>query len=409
MRCERARLRLSVALDETPSDDEAAALHADLAGCAVCAAEERRWRELRSQLRVEALGTVPDVTSRVLQALPACPPAPSRRQRQLKVRRLAPVLATFLAGAIVGAAVMAINRPAEVVAADLARACSRRSAPWRRLTPTCTSSNEAGIPRFPFAPSRGRCVTGRRSRLRYRSSTRRVTRPLRGATTTTIWSSPRGDGGRVGRAPVRCSSSRAARSTSRACGCSPARAVRGGEPGPARSRVAGSQFQCADRYDRAAHGHGGGAGSDRSADHRGSGDADSQRSAHGRQLARPYPGDEVEPWLDEEPPGSARAHRSTRRWGRAGTVAGRARLPRHARHRAPRASLARVEINDRLPPESFLAAPHDARSRGAGFVATTVDLVLGPSGVSPRGHARRIGRGRSHRLACGHGPTVGRG
>jgi anti-sigma factor RsiW len=49
MRCERARLELSVALDETLTDDEAGAVRAHVAGCPDCAAHELAWREVRRQ------------------------------------------------------------------------------------------------------------------------------------------------------------------------------------------------------------------------------------------------------------------------------------------------------------------------------------------------------------------------
>jgi hypothetical protein len=116
---------LSVALDEAPGDDEAAALGEHLEVCAACAAEERTWREMRRQLRVEAVGAVPDVTARVLESLPPAPvrsapvPASARLRRGLKARRLVPALATFLAGAVLGAVLMTINRPSQVLAADL--------------------------------------------------------------------------------------------------------------------------------------------------------------------------------------------------------------------------------------------------------------------------------------------------
>jgi hypothetical protein len=128
VRCERARLALSVALDETLADDEAAAVGAHVALCPDCAAEERAWRALRRQLRVEAVGTVPDVAPRVLQAIAAtattATTTPHVRPRSMGRRRLwprltVPLAATFLAGVLLGAAIVVVNRPAEVVAADL--------------------------------------------------------------------------------------------------------------------------------------------------------------------------------------------------------------------------------------------------------------------------------------------------
>ena len=129
MRCERARLGLSVALDETIDDDEAGALRTHVADCPDCAAQERAWREVRRQLRVEIVGAMPDVAPRVLRAIATAPRRPVARgwgARDWATRRWAtwrlvpvPVVATFLAGALIGAAVMAVSRPAEVVAADL--------------------------------------------------------------------------------------------------------------------------------------------------------------------------------------------------------------------------------------------------------------------------------------------------
>ena len=121
MRCERARLELSVALDETLTDAEAGELWAHVAGCPDCAAQEQAWREVRRQLRVEVVGAMPDVAPRVLQAISTTSDAHPRRPRRRMSWRMvpAPLVATFVAGALVGAAVMAVNRPSEVVAADL--------------------------------------------------------------------------------------------------------------------------------------------------------------------------------------------------------------------------------------------------------------------------------------------------
>ena len=120
MRCERARLTLSVALDETLADDDTAAVRAHVARCPDCAAEERVWRGLRRQLRVEAVGAVPDVAPRVLQAISTTTLARPRPARRRSWRRLpVPLVATFVVGVLLGAAIVVVNRPAEVVAADL--------------------------------------------------------------------------------------------------------------------------------------------------------------------------------------------------------------------------------------------------------------------------------------------------
>src|SRR5438128_8929083 len=126
MRCECARLELSVALDESYRDDETAALRAHVAGCSECAAQEWAWRELRRQLRVEVVGEMPDVAPRVLHAIATTTDRPRRKVRRRMARRReswrlvpVPLVATFVAGALIGAAVVAVNRPAEVVAADL--------------------------------------------------------------------------------------------------------------------------------------------------------------------------------------------------------------------------------------------------------------------------------------------------
>ncbi|TML90180.1 MAG: zf-HC2 domain-containing protein [Actinobacteria bacterium] len=126
MRCERVRLQLSVALDESLTDDETAALRAHVAGCPGCAAQERVWRDVRRQLRVEVVGEMPDVAPRVLHAIstttdtPRRPHRPRRSRRRMAWRLVpVPLVATFVAGALIGAGIVAVNRPAEVVAADL--------------------------------------------------------------------------------------------------------------------------------------------------------------------------------------------------------------------------------------------------------------------------------------------------
>ena len=87
MRCERARLQLSVALDESLTDDETAALRAHVAGCPGCAAQERVWRDVRRQLRVEVVGEMPNVAPRVLHAISTTTDTPRRPHRPRRSRR----------------------------------------------------------------------------------------------------------------------------------------------------------------------------------------------------------------------------------------------------------------------------------------------------------------------------------
>src|SRR5882672_5419222 len=89
MRCERARLELSMALDESFTDDETAALRAHVAGCPGCAAQERAWREVRRQLRVEVVGEMPDVAPRVLHKIATTTDRPRRPRRRTAPNRMA--------------------------------------------------------------------------------------------------------------------------------------------------------------------------------------------------------------------------------------------------------------------------------------------------------------------------------
>ena len=391
MRCERARLRLSVALDETPADDEAAALRAHLAGCAACATEERTWREMRRELRVEALGTVPDVTSRVLQALPAVPlrpaapprtavpPARTRSVRQLKVRRFVPVLATFIAGAVVGAALMAINRPAEVVAADLrARVLEAQRAletldadlrvverGWHPDVPTRTFS---GTLRYRAPESVALHVV---DETRYPSSKWRNNDNDLVITEGRWWS--RGPGACPVQLQPRCSLNQAR-----------VRVLTQREPFaedspapldlvlPARSfnvPTGTTELRTATVAGHAAIGL-------RTTVAQVTPILSGLRTVgNWREL---YPGDEVELWLDKDhlvplklivrPAADAERGRwEAERGYRDGP--GTTLLE---------VSLASVDINSGLPTESFPVAPHDALSRGAGFVVKAVDPALVP-------------------------------
>jgi hypothetical protein len=111
--CEEARVDLSAAADGELPASRADALTAHLAGCPDCAAFADRLATIRQRLRLEPVGTVPDVAPRVIAAIRA---APARRRRGLL-----PVAAAFLCGVMVGATFIGLGRggPAQVAMAEL--------------------------------------------------------------------------------------------------------------------------------------------------------------------------------------------------------------------------------------------------------------------------------------------------
>jgi hypothetical protein len=151
VRCDRARMDVSLAADGELAGERAGPLAAHLAGCAACAAFQRHLAAIRQQLRLEPVGAVPDVAPRVLAAVrqrarpaaagsaraaagppaaAAAPPArgrhpaplaPPARERPRRRGRLLPVAAAFLAGAVVGATFVGLGgrRPAQLALADL--------------------------------------------------------------------------------------------------------------------------------------------------------------------------------------------------------------------------------------------------------------------------------------------------
>lgn len=109
-RCEAAREALSAALDGV---SRAAAREDHLGGCAGCRAYEERLHRLRRLVRVAEAGPVPDVSERVAARLE------SRRGRDGRSDPWLTVAASFLAFAVLGAALVGLTRPAAVSAADV--------------------------------------------------------------------------------------------------------------------------------------------------------------------------------------------------------------------------------------------------------------------------------------------------
>jgi hypothetical protein len=142
MSCKEAMAALSAALDGELAEGRAGPLDAHLAACPACTAFRARLATLRQQLRFEPVGAVPDVAPRVLDAIRAVPtgrsappghappPSPARpdgppplpaRPRVGRGRRLLPVAAAFVCGAVLGATFIGLGRggPGQVAMAEL--------------------------------------------------------------------------------------------------------------------------------------------------------------------------------------------------------------------------------------------------------------------------------------------------
>jgi hypothetical protein len=126
VRCEQARADLSLVADGELAGGRDAPLAAHLAGCGACTAFQAHLAAIRQQLRFEPVGAVPDVAPRVMAAVrqrarAEVPARPAARGGAPRSRRLLPVAAAFLAGAVVGATFVGLGgrRPAQVALADL--------------------------------------------------------------------------------------------------------------------------------------------------------------------------------------------------------------------------------------------------------------------------------------------------
>jgi hypothetical protein len=177
VRCDQARVDVSLAADGELAGERAGPLAAHLAGCAACAAFQAHSAAIRQQLRFEPVGAVPDVAPRVLTAVrhrapPAegsglaaagPPPAAAGRPAGRRHGRLLPVAAAFLAGAVVGATFVGLGgrRPAQVALADLP---ARVVAAQRTLTSLAAEVSLVERNWHPDVPER--VLTGR---LRYRA------------------------------------------------------------------------------------------------------------------------------------------------------------------------------------------------------------------------------------------------
>jgi Putative zinc-finger len=186
VRCDQARMDVSLAADGELAGERAGRLADHLAGCAACAAFQAHLAAIRQQLRLEPVGAVPDVAPRVLAAVrqrarpaPAgsgqaaagppttapgpSPVAPARPARGRRPGRLLPVAAAFLAGAVVGATFVGLGgrRPSQVALADLP---ARVVAAQRTLTSLAAEVSLVERNWHPDVPER--VFTGR---LRYRA------------------------------------------------------------------------------------------------------------------------------------------------------------------------------------------------------------------------------------------------
>jgi hypothetical protein len=113
MNCNQAQAGLSLAIDGELPTDETEPLRVHVIACPACTRFNDQLRAIRHGLRFEALGEVPDVAPRVLTAIGG-----TKRPRR---RRLSPVAAAFLAGAILGATFIGVGggRPTRVANANL--------------------------------------------------------------------------------------------------------------------------------------------------------------------------------------------------------------------------------------------------------------------------------------------------
>ena len=233
MRCEHARLGLSVALDETLSDAEAGELSGACRGLPrLCSAGTGMARAAEPAAR---RGGRSDARRRAARVAAISTTSDAHRPRRRMSWRMMPVplVATFVAGVLVGASVMVVNRPAEVVASRHRRPRARGPARLETLAADVRIVERGWNPDVParHVPA-GRCDTRRPSRSGSGSRTRPVAprRSWRANDTDLVitegrWWSP-------GRAPALCSSSPGARSTSRACRARTSRAVRGDSAAP---------------------------------------------------------------------------------------------------------------------------------------------------------------------------------
>lgn len=119
MRCDEAQLVLSEAFDGEGTGPQLAADAANhRAGCEQCQRFEAELAQLRRELRFEVIDEVPDIAPRVVAALPRAKP---RSRTPARARRLVPVAAAFVVGAVCSAIVFAGTRDGDrgVAAADI--------------------------------------------------------------------------------------------------------------------------------------------------------------------------------------------------------------------------------------------------------------------------------------------------
>jgi hypothetical protein len=118
MRCDDVRSVVSAALDEHVDAGLRSTVDAHLATCTACTEFEAHLHALRQRLRLEPVGTVPDLTARVHEAIVTRTAEPHRRRPRT---RLVPLAAAAVAAALVaGAVVRVAGAPTPPAAADLA-------------------------------------------------------------------------------------------------------------------------------------------------------------------------------------------------------------------------------------------------------------------------------------------------
>jgi hypothetical protein len=113
MNCDNAQAGLSLAMDGELPADRAEPLADHVSACPACTRFNDQLRAIRQGLRLEALGEVPDVAPKVLTAI--------RGTTRPRRRRLAPLAAAFVTGALVGATFIGVGggRSTRVANADI--------------------------------------------------------------------------------------------------------------------------------------------------------------------------------------------------------------------------------------------------------------------------------------------------
>jgi hypothetical protein len=113
MNCDEAQTGLSLAVDGELPTGRAQPLAVHVSACPACTRFDNQLRAIRQGLRLEALGEVPDVAPKVLAVI--------RGTTRPRRRRLRPLAAAFVAGALLGATFIGVGvgRSTRVANADI--------------------------------------------------------------------------------------------------------------------------------------------------------------------------------------------------------------------------------------------------------------------------------------------------